>query len=951
MTLAPASQFGGGAGASQVDKWAEVLAPPTLQPLLTRWKSDGGAPQLGRAVSLFGSDASTEDTDGFARMCAAVGYYVAEGVVAAPSVVCAVLERRRVRAAQRRFGLQAQRALLGCLSFSSAKVDSMLNLHSALRGRVAFYESSASTNAPDAGRPDVSCVRSHYGKAIEGAGNFLCDRVQGAFLSLYTYTAELLAECTAEVDPGLMFVLLRAWAVDFEARDHEFLLRVGLLSAIRRLLSLRSPGVPPSEHPAEWVPWPADYVRGALSSGTLSKREVIVHMLEAPRTVADTTWLASHGLDAPVKDLCLRLSVDTLATYYDDLVFAVLGTRESGSAAAVRIQAAIRGSMARRSFERQKSGIDAGATIPEVAAGFLAEVRAESSDYMRQFRCSALAVFRAVVAFVLGVSRKTELPVDDETSTRGVPAPAAAVAPEGVQLFGAPPPETGEVLDPLRHAMYTKPLRDDIFSMLEHELVLGAAFLYHNAHDSSPVPPNDTDATAAYVEDVVFSHVRFLVLLRPLSRCQRFLVTSKVLSVMSCLVLYGSPRIQRAAMLLWRDSLLSAVVHNVDAAVFEASDKRFGTLAELLVSLGASALGVGLRMSVLGTAETDLLRNVLSRPQGPGAGAAYTAVGAAAVDLLRVLMCSSTWAPTVSAFVQNRIEAVLPALPHIQEGSLAACRVIADSTVCLSLFGGTDMVLYAGTKIALANSDRASRAAADVSAAAGASNVAGAASALARLLGEQTSDGTVIAVHGDTVQIVFDDDKEVQAHAMSCDLVVPVCGVQVPPSMLPLTPSIAAVFSAVLMLSVELSASSKVDTPKKTSPSGPNALSQLLKVLLKRRALQALLTLLRHPASAEAAVRAGLVATLSAAALSPVVLPQFVSYYWLQRRSQVLRGLLIEGGAVLLGHMYQDASSGASTPSSRLRSAEMLAASFSQPLVVCIKVRSSACEFVCRVVL
>jgi hypothetical protein len=76
--------------------------------------------------------------------------------------------------------------------------------------------------------------RHHYLAALEGVPSAILNDVQLAHMTLHTRAGDLLGEAAAIGDTTRALRACWAWATDMEPRDHEFLLRVGLLPALRR---------------------------------------------------------------------------------------------------------------------------------------------------------------------------------------------------------------------------------------------------------------------------------------------------------------------------------------------------------------------------------------------------------------------------------------------------------------------------------------------------------------------------------------------------------------------------------------------------------------------------------------------------------------------------------------------------------------------------------------------
>ena len=105
----------------------------------------------------------------------------------------------------------------------------------------------------------------------------------------------------------LAHVAMWNWGLDFENRDHEFLVRVGILSHLRSQFSLlvreqqeqkeqQEDDDTENHSSSSWIPWSFDYVKQALLTGELTKRGLLTHMRGAPRSLVSSEWFARKGL-------------------------------------------------------------------------------------------------------------------------------------------------------------------------------------------------------------------------------------------------------------------------------------------------------------------------------------------------------------------------------------------------------------------------------------------------------------------------------------------------------------------------------------------------------------------------------------------------------------------------------------------------------------------------------
>ena len=132
-------------------------------------------------------------------------------------------------------------------------------------------------------------------------------------MRLFTALADVTAEALARRDRPLASAALWAWAVDAVPRDHEFIVRVGVVDTLTRLVSLNaralelSADAPAAAEP--WEVWSGDATRLRLLDGSLSKQEVLAHLLAAPpKYSAGVEWLRAQGAAAPGRAASLSIS-------------------------------------------------------------------------------------------------------------------------------------------------------------------------------------------------------------------------------------------------------------------------------------------------------------------------------------------------------------------------------------------------------------------------------------------------------------------------------------------------------------------------------------------------------------------------------------------------------------------------------------------------------------------
>lgn len=388
MALAPAkhlaqSRLSAAPATSQLtQKWNDLLAPPTLAPLLMRWSSVGvptGEDEdvdedASRALLVGGTKSSPMSPETAAALFRNCVLYATRGANASPRVLLSVYRRRIMRAAQRSFGLAALLSLLKFASFSTARREALMHLRPGLRGKTAWLADTLSGG--DRTSPDPSNIRHHYLKALEGVDAPALNGVQAAFIELYVHLGELLVQCSHFGDVGLGHVLSWNWAIDFEPQDHEFVLRVGIVPSLSKLFSMSQQAVvaqslqragprrdgTSASPPNGWSLWPLEYVRTALTSGTLTKWELVMHMqarggVPLLSSEAAGEWWRSKQLHRSARTVANNHTIPSLIDLFVEFTarVAVTSTPEADSAAII-IQAAFRSYFVRNVLSKQESG-------------------------------------------------------------------------------------------------------------------------------------------------------------------------------------------------------------------------------------------------------------------------------------------------------------------------------------------------------------------------------------------------------------------------------------------------------------------------------------------------------------------------------------------------------------------------------------------------------------------
>ena len=219
-----------------------------------------------------------------------------------------------------------------------------------------------------------------------------------------------------------------------QERDHEFLLRVGIVPILHRLAGLQGGGgasVPstprgtlvPSAAPSspEWFAWPVEYVDSALLAGTLSKHQVLAHIQAAPTSTVPAVWLESRGLRAPVHDVAITHTGTSLSSLYRSMVTEFCPESHTSAAprdSALRIQEYCRSALARRTAAVPSGGpgpfgaVTPGTEVPAAGTGSALGKAALASVPVvpdaTNCRDAALALLHVVSAGAMGFRRRLE---------------------------------------------------------------------------------------------------------------------------------------------------------------------------------------------------------------------------------------------------------------------------------------------------------------------------------------------------------------------------------------------------------------------------------------------------------------------------------------------------------------------------------------------------------------
>lgn len=351
------------------EKWSAQKTPPSLQPMLERWKSlresdsskwsgivdvlraqdrwrsrrasithPPGVPSSEKVVprpSLNALGEQDEEVnlkrryhykDSFSATMKACDLYIRNGVGAPPEVLRMLLERRQKRSDSRLFGLQAMKSILSILSFDTARHNAIIFLRPALRGFTDDEKESRELNDGQVVTESFrATVRHHYLKGLEGCNRPTIERVQQAFCELYSFLVQLLSSNAGgdSADSQFKHAILCAWCLDFEPRDHPFLLKTGILSTVHDMFSIQSSQIDAAadlagmkmtaktyfDHSAarrsamqytaiNWHPLSEEFVQqSVLHTGYVTKRDILRLLLRAPSYACTKQWWKESGLD------------------------------------------------------------------------------------------------------------------------------------------------------------------------------------------------------------------------------------------------------------------------------------------------------------------------------------------------------------------------------------------------------------------------------------------------------------------------------------------------------------------------------------------------------------------------------------------------------------------------------------------------------------------------------
>ena len=267
-----------------------------------------------------------------------------------------IMIKRLNRASQRIFAMQA---LQSVLSIPDAFSDPFC-----MEELLLFFKASFMTPSirQSSGKQPLS-DRIHYLVNLEGCPAKLLMQVQHSFAQLFSGIANLVAQyadswdnlsqkscsSSAEVSRetsdshrvhqldidsqnshlalGPLRILLSIWTLSYSNRDHKFIMDCGLVPSLHKILHLATyeriveTWYATSSKLAEyyslhcerfkdtkkWIAWPSNFINNKLKSGSLSCREVILHLLLMPFKEISENDRDRLGLENNFETMCATL--------------------------------------------------------------------------------------------------------------------------------------------------------------------------------------------------------------------------------------------------------------------------------------------------------------------------------------------------------------------------------------------------------------------------------------------------------------------------------------------------------------------------------------------------------------------------------------------------------------------------------------------------------------------
>ena len=331
------------------EQMTQAQGPSTLEPMMDRWKnlSDSDSSKWSNIVGVLraqhdwrthGQASDTKEViSGMSPQLTAVvracDLYIRQGVGAPPDVITALLERRRVRSSSRIYGMQALACVLQVITFPSVLHDAILFLRPGFRGLTVTEQESRETfhtalEPPSATSAYPITTRHYYLKGLEGIPVVCRDAVQSSFQELYTILRDKLQDSIVAQDGPLARSLLCTWCLDYEPRDHQFLLQQEFFPLLHQLFSRVSGSdtyTVSDEDRIMWTAMPIDYVMHELSNGRLTKEQILEHMHSAPVNLIHPNWWIKNAVSSEEQ------TVAALRLLYADFIHHIQVKSESFS--------------------------------------------------------------------------------------------------------------------------------------------------------------------------------------------------------------------------------------------------------------------------------------------------------------------------------------------------------------------------------------------------------------------------------------------------------------------------------------------------------------------------------------------------------------------------------------------------------------------------------------------
>lgn len=815
--------------------------------------------------------------DELRRRAAAVMLYLREGFVAPPAALHDLIELRERRALQRAYGLEAQLTLLALIERSPYRVllfDALLPLYRAMRGRVEHDREvdSVTTEVSDVA---LLGVRHHHLKALGGCAQSTVATVQVAFERLYATLADLLKTSVEAADVSTARAVMRCWALDWEERDHAFLLKVGIPGKLKQFTGMRCRVKQYADtcrsaaaaavsatggRGGLWKEWPVDRVVCMLRNGTLTRAELVCHAQAGAtkRGVKLTGPLSGDAVEAAT-----RYSAEELIVAYKEFV-----------------------------SDNDPFFLE---PIPDVTLAM------ELSD-RTEFEARNLADHGTALLHMIAAR-----------CICGTGAPSDKVSTESTAL----------------HSLFLDVVLVDLQDTAAHLQGMRRQGITAGKGGTLKLEPGVVDASARL-------QLGFVLGLCPTPLVTKYLAQAPALRCLLALLRSGSVEVQRLVLRLLRfvlpsvrpafagKALRECVTAHVRRAHGDDGAGGAGGAGDDAESVEHSTAAGGGDSKDAETEEDKkrmfpFLLSFIARvtcpvgnaaaarrspphlppnPIGYGAGHLYMCVASEAVALLRSLQShpGKRWRHAIVSELRAHLRALSDELgsgdPGAADaeaegrtggaGGILGRLVFANAAAMLWVVGGGEEVLRTGAKAALI---RRQGRGAGVSTSVTSGEMTSA--ALARALGASASEGTILSRSrdGKYVTVLFGEVGEALPQQVPAANVIPLDDVA------PSTAGVAATLPRVLKFLVELSLTTV----------GVASAADMWRVEVKARALGALQFVLQRPDFARSAVQADLLPSLFRAALSPIRLRGFHAMHAIAFRWQSSLERLLEAS---LGVVY-----------------------------------------------